>query len=89
MKEHHIWCNLQQGLAANCRQCASLNKSYPQIEGDDGTQLLNLYFKPDNCELCHGEKGGVRGNENIVDGIVMCDYCSVDYDRKELKQSKK
>lgn len=34
----------------------------------------------DHCEVCHGERGGVRGNENVeeVDGqrVVMCDYCS-------------
>jgi hypothetical protein len=29
----------------------------------------------DNCEICGGEKGGVPGNENIVDGVRMCDYC--------------
>lgn len=28
----------------------------------------------DNCETCDG-RDGVRGNENIVDGVVMCDYC--------------
>lgn len=32
--------------------------------------------KYDNCEVCFGEKGGVRGNENIVDGVCMCDYCT-------------
>lgn len=37
----------------------------------------------DDCEICHGKKGGVRGNENIVDGIVMCDYCSIEHDKKE------
>ena len=31
---------------------------------------------PDNCEICKGKKGGVRGNENIVDGKTVCDYCS-------------
>ena len=31
----------------------------------------------DNCQICHGAKGGVKGNENIVDGVVMCDYCHV------------
>ncbi len=35
--------------------------------------LWNLL--PDNCEVCHGRKGGTRGNENIIDGVVMCDYC--------------
>jgi len=31
----------------------------------------------DNCEICHGDKGGVRGNENVIDGKLVCDYCSV------------
>ncbi len=35
---------------------------------------------PDNCEICKGTSSGVRGNENIVNGIVMCDYCSVKHD---------
>jgi len=39
--------------------------------------------KLDNCEICKGAKGGIKGNENIVDGIVMCDYCTVKYKRKE------
>lgn len=29
----------------------------------------------DECEVCHGASGGVRGNENVIDGVVMCDYC--------------
>lgn len=29
----------------------------------------------DNCEICHGSKGGVKGNENVVDGKIICDYC--------------
>ena len=41
---------------------------------------------PDNCEICNGERGGVRGNENIVNGKVVCDYCSVDPDYKSLQQ---
>lgn len=35
--------------------------------------LENLF--PDNCEICKGQNGGVRGNENIVDGKRVCDYC--------------
>ena len=38
---------------------------------------------PDNCEICKGQNGGVRGNENIVDSKRMCDYCSCDYDKKK------
>ena len=29
----------------------------------------------DNCQQCKGERGGVLGNENIVDGKTLCDYC--------------
>jgi hypothetical protein len=32
----------------------------------------------DNCEICQGRKGGVRGNENKVQGLVVCDYCHAD-----------
>jgi len=32
----------------------------------------------DNCEICKGTKGGVKGNENIIDGVVMCDYCDAE-----------
>lgn len=30
----------------------------------------------DDCSVCKGEKGGVKGNENIIDGKLICDYCS-------------
>lgn len=39
----------------------------------------------DNCEVCRGTKGGVKGNEQIVDGRVMCDYCHAEY-MKERKE---
>jgi hypothetical protein len=29
----------------------------------------------DNCEVCNGSKGGIPGNENVINGRVMCDYC--------------
>lgn len=29
----------------------------------------------DGCEICHGAKGGVPGNENRIGGKVVCDYC--------------
>lgn len=42
---------------------------------------VSIYRKlPDHCEVCHGERGGVRGNENVVEScgerVIMCDYCS-------------
>lgn len=33
---------------------------------------------PDNCEICKGTNSGVRGNENIIAGKVMCDYCHIE-----------
>ena len=32
---------------------------------------------PDNCAMCEGTRGGTRGNENVIEGVVTCDYCSV------------
>jgi hypothetical protein len=52
----------------------------PLWEARDKMQLfLEQHFALlDGCEICHGAKGGVPGNENIVDGKVMCDYCHAD-----------
>jgi len=39
--------------------------------------LEELWSKlPDECEVEGCERKGVRGNENIVKGIIMCDYCN-------------
>lgn len=35
----------------------------------------------DNCEVDGCCRKGTRGNENIINGAVMCDYCTVDYRR--------
>jgi hypothetical protein len=43
----------------------------------------------DNCEICKGTKGGVKGNENIIDNIVMCDYCIVEYENEKKRLNKK
>jgi len=40
-------------------------------------KFFNSILK-DKCEVCHGKRGGTRGNENIVNGKIMCDYCDVD-----------
>ena len=39
---------------------------------------LSIAPGPDNCKRCHGVRGGTPGNENIVDGETLCDWCSVD-----------
>lgn len=42
-------------------------------------------YKPDNYQVCKGEKGWIRGNENIIEGVVICDYCTVDYIDDKIK----
>ena len=32
---------------------------------------------PDRCEMPGCLRHGVRGNENIIDGKRVCDYCHV------------
>lgn len=40
----------------------------------------------DHCEICAGTRGGVPGNENIVEScgekVTMCDYCHADEMRR-------
>jgi len=38
----------------------------------------------DNCQVCRGERGGARGNENRIDGLIVCDYCDADESYKVI-----
>lgn len=29
------------------------------------------------CVFCHNRKGGTPGNENVICGKTVCDYCTV------------
>jgi hypothetical protein len=51
------------------------------IDEDDEVKVKGYvqaeHIRPaDDCQVCHGKNGGVKGNENVIDSIVMCDYCS-------------
>lgn len=37
-------------------------------------ELADMPTVRDECQRCDGTRG-VRGNENIVDGKITCDYC--------------
>lgn len=39
----------------------------------------------DNCQLCYGRNGGVKGNENVINGLVVCDYCSAKLSKHNLR----
>ncbi len=30
---------------------------------------------PDKCEMALCSRAGVRGNENLIYGLIVCDYC--------------
>ncbi|PHS61752.1 MAG: hypothetical protein COB09_16930 [Thalassobium sp.] len=32
-------------------------------------------FRPDNCEVEGCCRKGALGNENVIDGVIVCDYC--------------
>lgn len=34
---------------------------------------------PDNCEITSCSRLGVRGNENNIDGAIVCDDCSIEF----------
>ena len=38
---------------------------------------------PDNCFYCRGTNGGVKGNEQIVDNKIACDYCHAEIMQRE------
>lgn len=48
-------------------------------------------YTPDKCQVCLGTKGGMLGNENIIESVVICDYCTSLYleDKIDLSVYKK
>jgi hypothetical protein len=53
------------------------------LTDEEKLDIVREIHEVDACQVCHGAKGGVPGNENIVtvDGkkVVMCDYCTSEY----------
>ena len=49
----------------------------------ENLDIVRAIHEVDACEFCHGTKGGVPGNENIltIDGVKMiaCDYCTAQH----------
>lgn len=46
--------------------------------GDSMIRSIFEYFwrlLPDKCQMPGCRRKGVRGNENRIDGVVMCDDC--------------
>lgn len=51
---------------------------FAQDMGVDLHALTPNEIEVDDCSRCHGSRGGVKGNENIVNGVLLCDYCCAD-----------
>lgn len=34
------------------------------------------YIMEKACEFCRGHKYGLSGNENVIGGHILCDYCA-------------
>jgi hypothetical protein len=58
------------------------NNTHVQLQDEDDEVKVKGYVHredirfADDCQVCHGKWGGIKGNENVIDGIIMCDYCS-------------
>jgi hypothetical protein len=46
------------------------------VSAQQGAAKAATTVEKDGCRLCLGAKGGVPGNENVIGGVVVCDYCS-------------
>ena len=64
-----------------CIKCGRNEKNHLVLDHD-------YEYRPDNCQTCLGTQGGMLGNENIINGVIVCDYCTVDYMDGRLDISK-
>jgi hypothetical protein len=48
------------------------------FEGAAAAEMAQAARPLDNCQVCRGARGGVLGNENVIAGVVVCDYCHAD-----------
>jgi hypothetical protein len=76
--------DLIQHIADTSRSPTALNRWPAQIARKTGTpietvrEMLYKAMHANQCRFCKGARGGVPGNENIVYGMTICDYCHSD-----------
>lgn len=90
-EKHRINRKIDEALRAEKRERGDHRRYWwegvPYIEDTRDNGLCRVTFHPiygrcwtpigrDNCTACAGASGGVRGNENLVYGLVVCDYCT-------------
>ncbi len=70
--QHNSPCQLLK----NTRECLETTvKNLDKVRAEQ--HRANNERIMDNCQFCKGAKGGVKGNENNIGGVVICDYCTV------------
>lgn len=76
------------GLSGAARKydAGASGEEAPRSFAVDGSEFKNKALR-DACSSCFGKRGGVPGNENIVNGVVLCDYCSADLMLKKVGQT--
>jgi len=52
---------------------------YSAISLTEFRELLPLIDNECACEICGGTKGGTPGNENVINGMYVCDFCTNEY----------
>jgi hypothetical protein len=52
---------------------------YDKISFTEFKELLPLIDNECACEICGGAKGGTPGNENVINGMCVCDFCTNEY----------
>ena len=81
--QHNLMCTL-----VACAKPAQASKLVYQwaatglLTQDEFTELIEYIPLECGCEVCGGTRGGCPGNENVVDGTIICDYCYADGVRK-------
>jgi len=71
------------------RMTGPVDKPYAGKYKGDGSVAGSRIYKDweallDDCEICNGELGGVKGNENVIHGKKVCDYCYAKMMRGEI-----
>ena len=52
-----------------------LDVASDQVTFAEFKELLPLIDNECACEICGGTKGGTPGNENVIEGVCVCDFC--------------
>jgi hypothetical protein len=85
-----LWLELHR--MADAKDIAANGPNPPNVQRDlahvalEGHEILHAYHRVDpyeagndefdDCDLCYGMSGGVKGNENVIGGLRVCDFCT-------------